>query len=81
MIGRINAILPSGENGDGSGGNARAMRGGIDAARQTRRDGKPRVPEIACELLRHFYAGRRRIARADDGNARLCENLHAAADG
>jgi hypothetical protein len=57
------------------------MRGGVDAARQTRRNGKSGVPEIARELLRHFYSGRRRIARADNGDARLCENLRVAADG
>jgi hypothetical protein len=81
MIGRINAVLASGKDGDRSGSDAGPMRGCVDAARQTRRDGKSGVPKIARELLRNFHPGRRRIARADDGDTRLCEDLRATANG
>ncbi len=51
MLGRIDAVLAAGKNRDRAGCEAGAMRGGIDAARQSRRDGKSCFTQAARQPL------------------------------
>jgi hypothetical protein len=46
-LGRIDTVLPTGKNRDRIGCDAGAMRGGIDAAGETGRDGKSRRTQAA----------------------------------
>ena len=73
MLGRIDMVMTAGEHGDGSGGDARAMRRRVDAAREARHDHKTGFAEFAREPFGEFHAGRRRIARADNGDHRQRE--------
>ena len=50
---------------------AGAMRGGIDAARQTRDDAEAGLAQFARQPLGEFHAGGRGVARADNGDHRL----------
>jgi hypothetical protein len=53
---RINAVLPAGQNGQRTGRNTGAMRGGVDAARQPGCGGKSRFTELARQSLGDFDA-------------------------
>jgi len=76
----INAILAAGENRDGPGCNAGAVRGGIDAAGEARYGAKSRLTESACEPVGDFHTGGRRIARADDRHRRQSQHSGITAD-
>ena len=76
---RIDAVMAAGEHRDRAGREARAMRGGIDAARETRDDDEAGVAEIARQPLGEPHAGRRGIARADDRDHRQGERRGVAA--
>src|ERR1700746_1151585 len=58
----------AGDPGEGPAAEARAMPGGVDAARQAGDDGKARGAKIARQPLGETQAGGRGIARADDGD-------------
>ena len=71
MLGRIDAVVAAGEHRDRAGREARAMRGGIDAARQARDDARSRrSPRSRASRSANFTPARRGIARADDGDQR-----------
>jgi hypothetical protein len=80
VLGRINAILAAGEDRNGTGRDAGAMPGGVDAARQSRCDGKSRLRQCAREPLGDLHASGRGIARADDGDERHRQHASMAAD-
>ena len=63
--------MPAGQHGDGAGCKTGAMGGGIDAARQPRHRAETGLTQIARQALGEFDAGRRGVARADDGDQRL----------
>jgi hypothetical protein len=81
MLGRIDAVLTAGEDGDRSAGKARAMRGRINAARQTRDGGETGFAKSARELRRDFQSRGRGIARADDRYRGLYQGAAIAAHG
>jgi len=68
VFGRIEAVMAAGKDGDGAARQTRAMRGGVDAAREPRDDGKTRFAKVAREPLGEAHARRRRVACADDGD-------------
>ena len=68
VFARIDMVVAAGEHGDGAAGEARAMAGGVDAARQAGDDGKARGPKIARQPLGETQARGSGIARADDGD-------------
>src|SRR5262249_51933187 len=70
-----------GGRGDGAAGEARAMAGGVDAARQAGDDGKPRSAKIARQPLGETQARGRGIAHADDGDRRQTQRGGFAAHG
>ena len=47
MLGGIDAVVAAGEHGDGAAHEARAMRGGVDAARKPGDDAEAGAAEIA----------------------------------
>jgi hypothetical protein len=55
------------------------MGGGVDSAREAGHDGKARGAEVACEPLGETHAGRRGVARADDGDHRQRQRRDPAA--
>jgi hypothetical protein len=81
VLRRVNSILAAGENGDGPGHNAGAVRSGIDAARKARHNGKSSLAKSARQALGDLHAGGRRIARADDRHWRQSEHGGITADG
>ena len=74
VFGRVNALEPAGEHGNRAAGEARAMRSGVDAARQARHDAETVLAQLAREPLGEFDAGRGGIARADDRDHRARED-------
>jgi len=68
VSGRIEAVMPAGQDGDGTGGETRAVRGTVDAAREPRDDGKARFAEVLREPLGEAHARSGCIAGADDGD-------------
>ena len=58
----IDVIVTAGENRDGAGRKARAMRDGIDAARKARSDHETGFGKLVREALGEFQSGSRRIA-------------------
>ena len=57
-----------------------AMRGRIDAARETRGDDEAFRPKLACELAGEFLSRRRTVAGADDGDDGNVGEIGAALD-
>jgi hypothetical protein len=80
MLRRIDFVLPAGEHGDGAGREARAMGGGVDAARETRHHAEARGAELAGESLRHLHPRRGSVARADHGDQGAVQHRGIAAD-
>ena len=70
VLGRIDAVVAAGQHRDGAAGEAGAMRGLVDAARQTRDDDEAGGAEIARELAGEFQPGAGGVARADDRDHR-----------
>ena len=81
VFGRIDMVVAAREHGDGAGGEARAMGGGVDAAREAGDDGEARGAEIARQLLGETQARGRGIARADDRDRRQMQHGGLAAHG
>ena len=71
--------MAAGQHRDGAGRKTGAMRGGIDAARQPRHRAETGRAEVARQPFGEFDAGGRGIARADDGDQRLRQNVELAA--
>ena len=79
---RVEPIEPTGEDGERARLERRLMRGGVDAAREARRDDEALAPEVPRQDLRHLAAGDGGIAGADDRNHGLDHQpLARAADG
>ena len=57
MLGRINPVMTACEHGHGAAAKAGAMRGLIDAARQSGANNKTSLPEIAGDRAREFQSG------------------------
>ena len=81
ILGRIGAVEPAGQHGDGSGCQAALMRRRVDAAGQAGDDGIVFAAELGGEAAREFDAGERGVARADDGDRRQGEDIRLALDG
>ena len=62
---RIDAVVAAGQHRDGAGREARAMRGGVDAAREARGDDEAGFAEVARQPLGEFQPRRGGVARAD----------------
>jgi hypothetical protein len=54
--------------------------GGVDAARQARDDAIALPAELASQHARHLDAGKRGVARTDDGDGRQRENRRRTLD-
>ncbi len=65
--------VPARQHGDGAGCKTGAMGGSVDAARQPRHRAETGRTQVARQALGEFDAGRRGVARADDGHQRLRE--------
>ena len=78
MRGRVVAVDPTAEHGDGdtTGLERAAMRLAVDAAREAADDDEPGRGELAAEAARDLRAVRRARAGADDCNGRLREHVH-----
>ena len=76
---RIDAVVTAGKHGDGAGGEAGAMGRCIDAACQTRHDGKTRAAEVARDAFGKFHTGGGSVARADYGNRGPHQRIEFAA--
>jgi hypothetical protein len=81
MFGRVDAIVPAGEHGDGAAREARAMGGRIDPARQARDHHQPGFAEVVRKARGDFRARRRGIARTDHRDHRPRERGEIAAHG
>ena len=57
MLRRINPVVTAGQYGDRAAFDGRAMRGLIDAARQSGDNNKTSLPEIAGDCAREFQPG------------------------
>src|SRR5262249_45597088 len=64
VFARIDMVVAAREHGDGAGGEARAMGGGVDAAREAGDDGKARGAEIARQPLGETQPRGRGMGRA-----------------
>ena len=71
VLGRIDAVMAAGQHRDGAGRKTGAVGGGIDAARQSRHGAETGVAQVARQPLGEFDAGRRGVARADNGDQRV----------
>jgi hypothetical protein len=81
MLGRIDAVLSAGEDGNRAALKASPMRRCIDAAGKTRRGGKSGFTEFVGEPLGEFQTGGRCIARTDNRHRRQGERGAVAAHG
>ena len=79
VFGRIDAVVTASKHGDGAGDKAGAMGRSIDAACQTRHDGKTRVAEIARDAFGKFHTSCGSVARADNGNRGPRQRIEFAA--
>ena len=79
MFGWVDPLMAAGEHGNGAGAKAGKMGGGIDAAGEAGDDTESSVAQLARQPFCELYASRRCVARADDGDQRLCENGKFAA--
>ena len=80
MLRRINAIVPAGEHGDRAGSETRAMRRGIDAARQAGDDGEAGFAELARDPLGEFQSRRPRRCASRRSRPSAARALQVAAD-
>jgi len=78
---RIDAVLPAGEDRDGAGAHARAMRSRVDAARQSRRDDEAGFAQFARETFGKLQPRGGRISRADQRDHRPRERRDVTAKG
>ena len=81
VLGRVGLVEPAGQHGDGAGRQAALMRRRIDAARQPRSDRIALAAELGGEVARELDAGKRSVARADDGDRRQREDIGFALHG
>jgi hypothetical protein len=79
VFGWVDPLMAAGEHGNGAGAKAGKMGGGIDAAGEAGDDTESSVAQLARQPFCELYASRRCVARADDGDQRLCENGKFAA--
>jgi len=70
VLGRVDAIMAAGQDRDGAGRETGAVCGGIDTAREPRHRAEPGLTQVARQPLGEFDAGRRSVARADNGDQR-----------
>ncbi len=68
MLGRVDSVVASSQHGDGAGGEARAVGGGVDAARQAGDDAKTDLTQFTRQPFRELDPGGGRVARADHGD-------------
>ena len=82
VLRRVDHVQPAGHDGDGppAGAQGRAMRHGVDAARQAADDGHVVADEVGRELLDDLAAVGRGPPRADDGDGPLVGAIELAAD-
>ena len=73
VLGRIDVLMAAGEHRDGAGGEAGTVRRRIDAAGKPGDDGKAGLAKLTRQSLGELHAGRRRVARTDDGDHRVGE--------
>jgi hypothetical protein len=71
--------MAAGQHRDGAGRQTGAMGGGVDAARQARYGAEACRAQVARQPLSEFDAGRRSVARADDGDQRPRQHGELAA--
>ena len=79
---RVNPVAAGTDDGNrrAAAGKTAAMRGGIDAERQATDDGEARLRQRSRKRFGVGVALRRRVAAADDGDARPVEQLRAPLD-
>jgi len=70
VLGRIDTVMATGENGDRAGLQAGAVCCRIDAARETGDDGDSRSTEITRHSVGEFHASGRSVAGSDDRDLR-----------
>jgi hypothetical protein len=78
MFGRIDPVVAAGEHGHSAGAQARAMRGGVDAARESGHNSEARIAQIARNALGKLDPRRRRIPRADNADQRPRQRIDLA---
>jgi hypothetical protein len=80
VLGRIDTVMATGENGDRAGLQAGAVCCRIDAARETGDDGDSRSTEITRHSVGEFHASGRSVAGSDDRDLRPHEDVRISTD-
>ncbi len=80
VLGRVEDVDPSGDDGDRSGLERAVMGGGIDSSGEAGDDDRPRLAQPLCQRAREPAGGGRRVAGADHRRRRPVEQARMAFD-